>query len=134
MKSDCVTSGLCYAIFNFILVVNYGTVGDSDARVVEAMICPVVASSPTATGILSAAISSHCHGAHSPSPEIKAMLTLRCVSHSPKEHPGLLIYFSTLNVTHDQSLFSQGSESSSNLKSVFLTMILSFFSAKWYMT
>lgn len=44
------------------------------------------------------------------------MLTLCFVSHSPKEHPGLLILFPTLNITHHLSLFLGGSENRSNIQ------------------
>lgn len=60
------------------------------------------------------------------------MLTLCFVSHPPKGHPGLLIQFS-LNVTHNLSLFSQGSESSSHFNFLFLSVMLGFRSVKWYM-
>ena len=63
---------------------------------------------------------------------MKATLTLCFVSLSPKGQPDLLIQFSTLNLTHNLSLFSQESENGSNFTSLLLTAIVGV-SAKWYM-
>lgn len=64
--------------------------------------------------------------------EVKATSTLCFVSLSPKGQPDLLIQFSTLNLTHHLSLFSQESENCSNFTSLLLTAVVGV-SAKWYM-
>lgn len=64
--------------------------------------------------------------------EVKATSTLCFVSLSPKGQPDLLIQFSTLNLTHHVSLFSQESENCSNFTPLLLTAVVGV-SAKWYM-
>lgn len=46
---------------------------------------------------------------------MKATVTLRFVSRSPKGHPAPLIQFSILNVTYNLQLLSLGSENGDNV-------------------
>lgn len=60
------------------------------------------------------------------------MLTLCFVSYSPEEHPGLALLFPTLNITHNLSLFSQGSESRNKIQVSISNSNIELFSVKWY--